>query len=52
MDGDAHILESQMVLHEQGTVFEVTLTILSASEDVDDLMRKVARTIEEALVSL
>lgn len=34
-----------MALHEQGTVFEVNLTILSASEDVDDLMRRVARTI-------
>ncbi len=45
MDDDTHILESQMALHEQGTVFEVTLIILSESEDVDDLMRKVARTI-------
>ena len=45
MDGDTRILESQMALHEQGTVFEVTLAILAASADVDDLMQKVARTI-------
>lgn len=47
MDGDTHILESQMALHEQGTVFEVTLAILAATEYVDDLMRRAAQTIVE-----
>ena len=45
MDADPQLLKSQMALHEQGTVFEITLAILSATADVDDLMRRAAQTI-------
>ncbi len=38
-------LQEQMALHEQGTLFEITLAILSASADVDDLMRRVSAII-------
>ncbi len=47
MDADPQLLQTQMALHEQGTVFEVTLVILSAAADVDDLMRRAARIIVE-----
>ena len=47
MDADPQLLQTQMALHEQGTVFEVTLVILSAAADVHDLMRRAARTVVE-----
>ena len=47
MDADPQRLQTQMALHEQGTVFEITLAILSASADVDDLIRRASRIIEE-----
>ena len=34
-----------MALHEQGTLFEITLAVLSAVADVDDLMRRVSTII-------
>lgn len=45
LDADLQRLPEEMALHEQGTLFEVTLAILSAASDVDDLMRSVARII-------
>ena len=47
MKSDPQRLQTQTALHEQGTIFEITLIILSAPTDVDDLMRRAVRTIVE-----
>ena len=36
-----------LAIHDQGTLFEVTRVIVSATADVDELMRRVARTVRE-----
>ena len=45
LDADPQQLQEQMALHEQGTLFEITLAVLSAVADVDDLMRRVSAII-------
>lgn len=47
MEADPQRLQTQTALHEQGTIFEITLIILSAPTDVDDLMRRAVRTVVE-----
>ncbi len=47
MESDPQRLQTQTALHEQGTIFELTLIILSAPTDVDDLMRRASRTVVE-----
>ncbi len=46
-EADPQRLQTQTALHEQGTIFEITLIILSAPTDVDDLMRRASRTVVE-----
>ena len=45
LDADPQQLQEQMALYEQGTLFEITLAVLSAVADVDDLMRTVSAII-------
>ena len=45
VDAGSQRLQEQMALHEQGTLFEITLAVLSAVADVDDLMRRVSAII-------
>ena len=45
VDTSPQRLQEQMALHEQGTLFEITLAILSSTADVDDLMRRVSEII-------
>ena len=45
VDAGPQQLREQMALHEQGTLFEITLAVLSAVADVDDLMRRVSEII-------
>ena len=47
METDPDILQTHTALHEQGTIFEVSLIILSAPTDVDALMRRASLTVVE-----
>ena len=47
VEADPQRLQTQTALHEQGTIFEITLIILSGPTDMDDLMRRAALTVVE-----
>ena len=47
MESDPQRPQIQTALREQGTIFEVSLIILSAPTDVDDLMRRASLTVVE-----
>ena len=46
-EDDPQRLQAHTALHEQGTIFEVSLIILSAPTDVYDLMRRASLTVVE-----
>ena len=52
LDAGSQQFQEQMTLHEQGTLFEITLAVLSAVADVDDLMRRVSAIVDTDSVQM